>query len=115
MICFTIMSDNIDRDTDGTRTAPGGYLDSGKCPAYRGFGGHRCRHNRQRGGGYRDRDQRVLRALAGGQRVGNGLRHNAVSDHVRANYFGAHYLRAHYATADHSTTHYLRADHPTAD
>jgi hypothetical protein len=71
---------NIDKGADGTRTAQGGYLDSGKCPAYRGFRGRRCRHDRQCGGGYRDREQRVLRAPATGQRVAKrvgyeGLRH----------------------------------------
>jgi hypothetical protein len=92
-------------DTDGTRTAQGGHLDSGKYPAYRGFRGRRCRPNRERGGGYRDSEQRVLRALAIGQRVGYGLRHgNTVgdADHVRSHYFGAHNVRADHVCADHT-------------
>jgi len=59
----------FDGNADGSRTAAGGYLASGKCPAYRGFRWRRCRHDRRRGGGYRARQQRVLRAPAVGQRV----------------------------------------------
>jgi hypothetical protein len=76
MINFTVISINIDEDADGTRTAPGGYLDSGKCPAYRGFWWHRCRHDRQCGGGRHAGEQRVLRASASGRRVSDRVGHD---------------------------------------
>jgi hypothetical protein len=69
MIDFTVISINIDEDEDGTRTAPGSYLDSGKCPANRGFWWRRGRHDRRCGGGHHAGEQRVLRASASGQRV----------------------------------------------
>ena len=76
MVDFAVIPVNMDEDTDGTRTAPGGHLDSGKRPAYRGFRGSRRRPERQhRGGGDRRREQRVLRAAAGRQRVGERVGH----------------------------------------
>ncbi len=89
MAHFIVISVYMDEDSDGTRTAPGGYLDSGKCPADRGFRWCRCRHDRQRGGGHSPGEQRVLRAPAIGQpsakRVGyEGLRHGKSVDNADA-------------------------------
>ena len=86
---------NIDRDTDGTRTAPDGYLDSGKRPAYRGYRGRSGPPSRRCRGGYRARAQRVLPACASGQRVAkrvsDGFRHaNAVGNFRNADTYSHH-------------------------
>lgn len=105
MTNLTLISVNIGEDTDGTRTAQGCYLDSGKCPAYRGFWGRRCRHDRRGGGGYHAGEQRVLRAAATGQRVAErvgyeGLPHrNAVGDSYDAD-----------VRPDHQRTHHGGTD-----
>jgi len=130
MADFTVVPVYMDEDSDGTRTAPGGYLDSGKCPAYRGFRWRRGRHDRQRGGGHSGREQRVLRATAIGQRsaerVGDeGLHHGETVDdsdaysgrqHVHPGGTDAHTHHAHthhaHTDAHHADTdpHYAHAD-----
>jgi hypothetical protein len=117
MIDFTVIPVYMDEDADGTRTAQGGYLDSGKCPAYRGLWGRRRRHVRRRLGGYRDREQRVLRAPASGQRIGQcigdeGLRHGKSvgnSDNADTHPDRQHiHLGGTYAYA-HADTHHVAA------
>jgi hypothetical protein len=76
-------------DTDGIRTAPGGYLDSGKCLAYRCFWGRRCHYDqRQRGSGDRASEQRVLRASAIGRCVAKRIANSCDvdADHIRTHY-----------------------------
>ena len=116
----------MDEDADGTRTAQGGYLDSGKCSAYRGLWGRRGRHVRRRLGGYRDGEQRVLRAPASGPHVAKPNRHqghgyaeaqpdrqhvhlggtdHTATDHTTADHTATHYTATHYTATDHPATH----------
>ena len=113
---------DMGEDTDGTRTAPGGHLDCGKCLAYRCFRGRRCRYDRrQRGSGDHASEQRVLRAPAIGhcvaKRVGRGLRHtvgNAGAHNGTAHHAAAHHAAAHHGTAHHAAAHDAAAHHGTA-
>jgi hypothetical protein len=83
-------------DTDGIRTAPGGYLDSGKCLAYRCFWGRRCHYDqRQRGSGDRASEQRVLRASAIGRCVAKRIANSCDvdADHIRTHYLYPELIR----------------------
>jgi hypothetical protein len=124
MTDFTVMPTNMGEDADGTRTAPGGYLDSGKCPAYRDYRWHRRRRDRRCGGGYDGGEQRVLRTTAVGQRgagrvgredlrygstVGDSYHSGGHPDRQRTHHGGAD-ANPYYADAH---PHYAHADaHP---